>query len=306
MKGRGVTNTASIDDWSLADLIPVLDASLRGAEDAAGQILEGGPVDKSRRLFDDASQRIDEACDASPFQDAWACRPGCSACCFQSVPITPVEALAVADYLRDRLSPDQLESVRDLLRQNEQRYSQLSVQQRGYTRVRCAFLDAQGHCSIHPSRPLRCRGFHSFCATQCELVRAGETAAVPIDPQTNVAMRGVQSGMSAEVQKHHCDGDYYELHSAVLRSLDVPDARRLWERGENVFVECARPNAVPDDLWIAPQEDGSVVKLRRLNDPQSSARIQLVHIQADRVLEQPVWHVASPEGHPSDPRRKPR
>ena len=274
------------DDFTLADLIPVLDVAIRSQEVASGKILDD-PNDPSSAasLYRDASERMDSICSDSPDSGYWACRSGCSACCHQSVPVTAVEALAIADLIRDTTSPQEQKAVVVRLRQNAKRYR--SSAPFGSSPVECALLDERGTCTVHPARPLRGRGYYSFSATKCAAFRDGsDEETVPVDPHTSATMRGVQAGLSGAIRNRGRDGDYYELHSAVLCALETPDARARWENSESIFADCTSPAAAPDDVWIAPQEDGSVVKLCRTCDGRSKPRLQLVLIGESEVFDQ--------------------
>lgn len=270
----------NIDDFTLADLVPVLDTAMRSQEAAADKILDDQRTRSlSDSLYRDASERMNAIDSESPYCSQWACRSGCSACCHQSIPVTAVEALSLADHLRQELSAEELSVVLPRLRENTEKYRSLSPRKLGSARIRCAFLDARESCSVYAARPLRCQGYHSLSATKCESVYNGQDDEfVPVDPHTTVSMRGVQAGLSGAIQRSGRDGGYYELHSAVLCALETSDARRRWENGEDVFVACTPTAAVPNDVWIAPQEDGTVVKLRRTRGDQAEPSMQLVLI----------------------------
>lgn len=269
----------AIDDVTLADLIPVIQESLFSQESAADELLDGENAKATTDLYRDASNRLTDFCAASPYRSAWACEPGCSACCFQPVPVTAVEALTIADYLQENMSPQRLHDVRVRLQQNTSRNSTHTSSAENDNPIRCAFLGEDRKCAVYPVRPLRCRGFHSLCAANCQAALQGDREASPcVDPQTHAVMRSIQSGLSGALRKQGRDGHYYRLDSAVLRALQTPDATRRWEKGENVFAACTRPIAIPDGLWIAPQDDGSIVELRRRENRRTGPEVGLIHI----------------------------
>ena len=51
-------------------------------------------------------------------------------------------------------------------------------------------------------------------------------------------VRGEQAGLCVGVGQSGLDGNTYELHSALLRAFDTPDAEERWARGEDVFAGC--------------------------------------------------------------------
>ena len=248
-------------------------------EFAADALLAGADSQTASSLYCDASNRLSDFCAASPYRSAWACELGCSACCFQSVPVTAVEALALADFLHEEISPQRLGEIRVCLQQNIEHACPSSASQSCAPPIRCALLDEDSQCSVYPVRPLRCLGFHSLGAGGCQALLQGDRSAlVPIDPQTNVAMRGIQSGLSGALRKCGKDGHYYRLDFALLRALDTPNATERWEQGEDIFAGCTRSMAIPDGLWTAPQDDGSIVELRRQSNQRSGPKIELIHI----------------------------
>jgi hypothetical protein len=193
--------------------------------------------------------------------------------------VTAVEALTLTAHLKKESSPQDLCDLRIRLRQNAERYAARAMTEVHGDPVRCPLLGGDQTCSVYPVRPLRCRGFHSLCAADCQAVLDGDRqASPPVDPQTNVAMRGIQAGLSGALRRQGKDGNYYRLESAVLRALETPNATQRWEQGEDVFAGCVRTLAVPDSLWIAPQDDGSIVELRRQDNQPNGPKIELVHM----------------------------
>ena len=262
------------DDWTLADLLPILDTAMCRQEEASEKILAEG-CDPSA-LYHDASERLGEVCGQSDFREQWACQRGCGACCHQTVPVTPVEALQVAAFVGESLSAEDQQKLRARLHTNAEAYAEAASPGSQTRRIRCAFLDETGSCGVHAARPLRCRGFHSLSRAACEEVHEGRGDVVPVDPHTNASMRGAQSGLSGALSDSGLDGGYYELHSAVLRVLETTSAENRWKQGDDVFANCTHSVAVPDDVWIAPQEDGSVVKLRRTADADHRPALEAV------------------------------
>src|SRR5690606_23838660 len=95
-----------------------------------------------------------------------ACRSGCDHCCYQSVGVTPPEALAIAAHLRETLAPVELEHVRTTLRAFAERIRGLSSEERVSPDLPCPFLREHA-CSIYEVRPLACRGVNSLDAAAC-------------------------------------------------------------------------------------------------------------------------------------------
>ncbi|HEX8712049.1 MAG TPA: YkgJ family cysteine cluster protein [Terracidiphilus sp.] len=106
-----------------------------------------------------------------------SCREGCGACCRQPVPITPVEARAIAEWIEQQPMERQA-ALRERFRQAAARLEQSGIAE-GFRRsgsrengaslhelglryfelgIPCPFLEEE-RCTIHEIRPLRCREY---------------------------------------------------------------------------------------------------------------------------------------------------
>lgn len=130
------------------------------------------------------------------------CRAGCSACCFQPVPVTEPEARFLGELVGS-LPEDQQESVRSRVRETvsaleignldrafeqvdrltQQDLEALAARYRR-TRMPCPFLSG-GMCSIYEQRPLACREYLvTSPAEHCE--RLGELPVVRVRPRVSL------------------------------------------------------------------------------------------------------------------------
>jgi Fe-S-cluster containining protein len=106
-----------------------------------------------------------------------SCREGCGACCRQAVPISPVEASALAEWLEQQ-GKERQEALREKFRQAAARLEESGIAQavRNWSEkpdpeaahefglkyfalgIACPFLEEE-RCTIHKLRPLRCREY---------------------------------------------------------------------------------------------------------------------------------------------------
>ena len=129
-----------------------------------------------------------------------ACGPGCGTCCVVNVACSFPEAVAVARYLVSVPDLDQdiiLERLHKLWRD----VRGIEDGERVLMHRSCAFLDAAGHCLVHPVRPLICR---SVTSTDPELCRAAVAAEV--------------CGCSAPIVMHQFQQRLYETLFTALTS----------------------------------------------------------------------------------------
>lgn len=206
--------------------------------------LARGPASPLRvlQVADDALQRADAIIDGSPQKSLRACRSGCSACCRLAVSVTLPEALGMAHWLRQERDAASLAELRRRIAATSTAISHLTMEQRAVARVSCALLGAAGECTIYPARPIGCRGFTSFSSEACNAAlqanQPGHTG--PMDKQAWAGAAAVTEGLTRALRQADVDAGHYELHGAVLRALEMPDAGERWLRGEDLFGNCPR------------------------------------------------------------------
>jgi Fe-S-cluster containining protein len=196
-----------------------------------------GMVALARNLMA-ATSRVGEALLARA-PAAVACRPGCDHCCYQSVGVTPPEALAIFDHLSQTRSDAELAGLAARARARRAETRDLSAAERFSPAYPCLFLEA-GRCSIYDVRPLSCRGMNSLDAGECERRLR--------DPEARAAFRAAGTGGHSFVEPiaafHAISAGLQlalsELHRLDMRPLDLVGALDLLLNGADT---------IPDD-WI--------------------------------------------------------
>ncbi len=232
--------------WSDQELLHALDPlnavlarALLVEREAATAIWAGGRTTaKVRELVEDAFAYARTTTEAllrrTPPAGHPACRAGCAFCCAIPVSVQPPEALYMALHLRARLNADELAALVDRLRQRVEARRGWTIEQRRTHQRRCVFLQADGHCGMYDGRPLACRGYTSQSAEACREDRD----AIPVHEGVMYATSGVSYGLVEATAALGLESARYELESAVLCALEVPDATARWLRGERVFAGC--------------------------------------------------------------------
>jgi Fe-S-cluster containining protein len=206
------------------------------------------------RMAEDARTLVEALVEASPARPQAECRAGCAWCCHQPVPVSAVEALAIASALRDRLPEAWRQDLEQALAARVAAIAPLpTLRDHVLAQIPCAFLSAGGTCGIYQERPVVCRGYLSLSRTACQEKYASLAApAPPIDTAAHAAASGVLHGVMAASHAMHRDGRAFELHHAVLIALRTPDAEQRWARGEDVFAACRTSPPVPPDQGRSP------------------------------------------------------
>lgn len=211
----------------------------RDATQAVWHILSSGhSAANALKLGEHAMRTTSHLVAQSPYHEQLACCAGCSWCCYIPVAVTPPEALAIAQYLREHASGQALTALRNRLADHARRIARLSSSGHAEARIPCALL-RDGQCSVYDVRPIRCRRWNSIDRMACEVgFHDAHAAVVPVDPYAYAAGGSVQIGLQEGSTQHGLDGTWYEFHSAVWCALEVDDAAVRWVRGEAVFADC--------------------------------------------------------------------
>jgi Fe-S-cluster containining protein len=172
-----------------------------------------------------------------------ACREGCPWCCYGTqVDVLAPEALVIADQLlKEGTDP---RSIREIAR----RVEPMSAEDRHRQRVACPLLDeARGRCSVHPIRPLACRGHGSLRARDCQsaLEHSEEDRPIPKHVPLLLVHSAVSAGLRLALQQADLDARVLELANAVDVALSHRGAPERWARGEKLFGQ-AIPNGTAD------------------------------------------------------------
>ena len=97
-----------------------------------------------------------------------ACRAGCPHCCVLTVTVLLPEAAAIALHLVWTLTVEELSVLAARLDLQRRLVRWMEDGERVRRQHRCAFLDESGRCTIHPVRPLACRGLTSLDSRLCQ------------------------------------------------------------------------------------------------------------------------------------------
>jgi Fe-S-cluster containining protein len=176
----------------------------------------------------------------SPLAGQHACRAGCDFCCHTAVTVAPPEVFAIADYLRAHYGAEELRAVHAQLDRNAARAASVTRDAYIAALIPCALLTPDGNCRAYHVRPLACAGFLSTSREACaaEFQRVPGRGAVPLDRHGMAAGLGAAHGLKLACQAAGRDGEFHELHHALRRALDEPDASERWAREARVFEGC--------------------------------------------------------------------
>lgn len=192
---------------------------------------------------------LKETHDEHQASQALACRRGCSWCCHNAVSVSAPEAFRLADALA-RLPAEERVAVEAALRARAAATAGLALDEQARRRTPCALLAADGACRLHAARPLPCISITSFDAGACERAFRSPDGKAKIPVDGALLRSGGAHNLALRLASRDAGlGDArYELHDALVRCLDAPDAQRRWLAGEDVFAGCRTDRTVGEDL----------------------------------------------------------
>lgn len=191
-------------------------------------------------MLDEVARQADACIAPSPDCPAHACAAGCTFCCHLPVDITAPEALRIVAYLRQTRSPEALAEIHARLAATAGQVYGLSYEDHSQARIPCALL-SDGRCTVYPHRPLACRAWLSTSREACENIFAhGDPVSMlpPLDMQAYEAVWQVAHGMADGLKQARLDSNTYELHSILLRTIEMPAAVQRWLQHDDVFAGC--------------------------------------------------------------------
>ncbi|MDR3689698.1 MAG: hypothetical protein P4L46_10000 [Fimbriimonas sp.] len=191
-----------------------------------------------------------------------ACRKGCSHCCHIRVTTKAPVVLALAFYLRKRLSVDEL----DLLLKRIERHVAEGLKMSPVEQVlqgRMCPLNVDGACIGYEYRPHACRTHHSFDVTRCQAAEAGieRDVRVPQDINRYSVQALVVRPVTECMKRLGLNDDDLEFIPALQIALTQPDAIERYLSGDPIFAPAHRPE-------VLEAQDQQIIRLGLSRTPK--------------------------------------
>ncbi len=251
-RSTGSTRTGvSISDWTPDELNTAAVLRTR-QEQAVTEILQDGASGDTLRAMVNHTSDTAEAMAIrirNPMSPPVACDKGCNWCCYQLVRVSAPEAFRIARHLASDEMAASREAIVGRLRQLDKATRGMSSESRARIPKPCAFLGADGRCSVYAVRPLACAEFTSYDEAVCKRAkRVGpEKSAAVHEKARMLAYFAVQEGMLNGLGKAlpEVDTRGLELTAAMVTILDQPDAEAAWLAGQPVMKPAHLPAGAP-------------------------------------------------------------
>jgi hypothetical protein len=180
-----------------------------------------------------------------------ACQANCAWCCFLAASAWPLELLALASWLEEHRSAEELTELKIRLGATVAEGDRQRAAAPGRARrVACPLL-AGAQCSVHEARPAACVGWNSADAASCQAYAEGNDQALSVvEPLRFFSARAVSEAAAAAVARQggpDFDGAGFGPGSAVdlscgllaVLELGATRASRAWIDG-SPFLNAAR------------------------------------------------------------------
>jgi len=190
----------------------------------------------TRRALARADRTIKKVIKQVPPPSPIQCRAGCPWCCHIRVTASPPEILLILDFINEKLDAEEKAALRHKVANIDHFTRGRDGDTRARLRLPCPLLK-DSSCSVHPVRPLSCRGVVSTDATAC--IRSYESRMEEPVPQHKYqydAANRVGYGLHAGLLDAGFGLDDVELNAGLAIGMDEDRVGERWLAGEDVFA----------------------------------------------------------------------
>ncbi|HJV65484.1 MAG TPA: YkgJ family cysteine cluster protein [Geomonas sp.] len=202
-------------------------------------VLAGAPGTALTQAVERTAAAAALVCQGRPM----ACAAGCPHCCVLNVAVLVPEAMIIADWMKERLSPEEMAAARERLAYHRVWGRWMDDEERIAKHEVCPMLNGEGSCLIHPVRPIVCRAVTSLDSTTCrDALRPGVNEEAPLvlaDLLRRMVFDTAFLSLAEALQAHGYDSRSIDIGVGVLAFLEHP------ENGEMVLNR----GKLPAGLW---------------------------------------------------------
>lgn len=173
-----------------------------------------------------------------------ACARGCRHCCVLNVAVLLPEAMRIAETIRAEWPAPAWSTLLRRLEIHSNRERWMDDEERVMRGAFCPLLDSEGACSIHPVRPLACRGVASLDSSCCRsafdpIIDDECDRSVPADLMRRDAYDQAFMALGRALAGHGLDDRSIELGVGILAFARNPEFTSLYASG----------GSLPRELW---------------------------------------------------------
>ena len=238
-RGRAAVRPSGAISEAVRDA--VVDRVRRTVARTMVRAMESGPaVAALHTVVADAYGVFDGHMAGAEFSPPMACKRGCVHCCYNQISVSEPEALFLGLHALERFGPERLVEVDAMAGEVLGRIRGLTRLQTGGIRhlVPCPLMEG-GACSVHPARPLACRGWNSVDADQCRRSLAENDPLAPIEnhPFPRRLADAIQMGLLEGARAQGLEAGYLVITRAwrLMRVHGLARCAGEWLAGRPFF-----------------------------------------------------------------------
>lgn len=164
------------------------------------------------------------------------CQKGCSWCCHYQVVARTYEIIAIYIHINTQLPAKQSALIKESILSTAKIIAPMSTAEHQQTNVKCPML-IDGSCSIYTVRPLKCAGYYSTNASDCEKLfnKTKYSAGYGVVALQEVAEREHMK-INAVLQFKGHDMNEYEIVKSLTALFKNPGLIDRWRKtGKAIF-----------------------------------------------------------------------
>ncbi|QWV95132.1 YkgJ family cysteine cluster protein [Geomonas oryzisoli] len=205
-------------------------------ETARNEIRRKSPVEALEASFGRMDRLIQETMASS--DPKATCTKGCNYCCYFKIDLRAHEALVIAEYIKKRLKPPQVDRILATATANATQIRHLTVKEHLSRNFQCPFLH-DGACSIYVVRPLKCRNFHQTDVLRCKKsFDEPHNLSVPNSfvLEVHAVGNGHADGFVKAAENEGYDSNVYELNTAILEAVSDSTFLKKYRKKKRTFL----------------------------------------------------------------------
>ncbi len=173
-----------------------------------------------------------------------ACARGCRHCCVLNVAVLLPEAMRIAETIKTLWPATAWSALQKRLELHGNWERWMDDDERVMRGAFCPLLGTEGECSIHPVRPLACRGVASLDSSCCRsafdpIIDDERDRSVPADLVRRSVYDQAFMALGRSLVNHGLDDRSIELGVGILAFAQNPEFKTLYISG----------GRLPRELW---------------------------------------------------------
>lgn len=178
----------------------------------------------------------------SEFSEAIDCNKGCAHCCHLFVDVMSFEAIAIHQYVRRMLSPQEQKIIVDKVVECYDELKGQTIEEEQKLIRKCPLLNDEGKCRVYPVRPSNCAGMVSPDSNLCEEWKMTGDDIQMETPGKIANWRAVEMQALKSIADEHGDSvESFSLIRALHALFENPALVQRWKKNRSTNLGPSSP-----------------------------------------------------------------